>query len=446
VGSSATTATNQIDLTTIASASITTASLDAASDVLSVSATGSAPIAIQLSGTYAAGTFVDWILDPGGAGSDVFLGTVACFCRGTMILTEQGEIAVEDLKISDRVATASGEVRPIQWIGRRAYDPRFVAGNRNVLPIRIEAGALAHTVPARDLWVSPEHALYLRGVLVPAQLLVNDATITQSVSVERLEYFHTDLGTHDVILAEGTAAETYVDCDNRGMFHNAREFAQLYPGAMPPRWDFCARRIEEGAPELAAIRRGVLAGARLFGRYTDDPDLHLVVDGSAIRPQLIANRRLYRFTVPAGGRSVVIASRSVVPMKIERSSTDGRRLGVAIERILLRGTGLSVDIGHDCPALCRGFHAAEAGYRWTDGRGNLPARLLASFAGVCVMEVHLAETEFAYGLEAPATAASGSATSSRPPAATTGSGRKGKKPGTQMWSGLGTMAAHKPIS
>src|SRR5205085_7655665 len=150
---------------------------------------------------------------------------VACFRRGTLILTEAGEVPIEQLAMGDLVVTRSGKAMPIRWLGWRVYDGRFIAGNNAVLPIRIVAGALAEELPARDLWVSPEHALYIEGKLVAARLLVNGATIVQCDSVARLEYFHIELVAHDVIFAEGAPAETFVDCDNRPMFANGGEYA-----------------------------------------------------------------------------------------------------------------------------------------------------------------------------------------------------------------------------
>jgi hypothetical protein len=97
------------------------------------------------------------------AGDFITENQTACYCRGTMILTERGEVAVEELAIGDRAVTASGEAKPILWIGRRSYAGRFIVGNRDVLPIVIKAGALDDGVPVHDLRVSPGHAGTVRN-------------------------------------------------------------------------------------------------------------------------------------------------------------------------------------------------------------------------------------------------------------------------------------------
>ncbi|HEV2335952.1 MAG TPA: Hint domain-containing protein [Stellaceae bacterium] len=200
-----------------------------------------------------------------GGGTDIYVSDTACYCRGTMILMEDGEMPIEDLAIGDRVVTLSGEAKPIKWIGRRAYAGYFIAGNTAVLPIRIAEGALADAVPRRELWVSPEHALYFDGALVPAGHLVNGESIVQAEAVEEVEYFHIELAEHDVIFAEGAPAETYIDDDNRGVFHNAAEFRRRYPDA-PVREAaaYCAPRLEEGFA-LEALRRRLLGRARRLG-------------------------------------------------------------------------------------------------------------------------------------------------------------------------------------
>jgi hypothetical protein len=177
-----------------------------------------------------------------------------------LILTEHGEVRIEDLAIGDMVVTISGDAKPIKWIGRRSYAGQFITGNRAVLPIVVRAGALATNIPARDLWVSPRHALLLDGIFVPAQFLVNAQTILQAEAVDQVDYFHLEFEAHEVILAEGAPAESYVEYDNRHGFHNAHEFAALYPDDTRPSFAYCLPLAEPGMPELAVIR------ARLFER------------------------------------------------------------------------------------------------------------------------------------------------------------------------------------
>jgi len=301
-------ANETIDLTGLVFAGNTSASFNSSTHVLTVTE-GANAVSLLLGNASYAG--VTWVAkSDGGTGTDI---TPACFCRGTLILSDRGEVAVEDLVIGDRLVTVSGAARRVKWIGHRAYDGRFIAANRGVLPIRVAADALAAGVPARDLLLSPEHALYLDGALVPAGQLVNGATIRQEESVARLEYFHIELEGHDVILAEGAPAETYVDCDNRFMFHNGAEFARLYPGDLPAPWDFCAPRAEEGSAELAAVRAALSERAAALGYdLGDTADRHPSADGEIMRAQP-GVEDVHRFTRPAGARTLAVASGRMVP-------------------------------------------------------------------------------------------------------------------------------------
>jgi hypothetical protein len=153
----------------------------------------------------------------GRAGVELFV----CYQAGTRILTPRGEIAVEDLREGDLVTTFSGRGpihKPITWIGQMREsldghpDPEMAA------PVRIRAGAVAENIPHRDLLVSPDHAICLDGVLIPAKELINDATIVQELDFGEVHYFHIELEQHDILLAEGLTAESYLDTGNRDAF------------------------------------------------------------------------------------------------------------------------------------------------------------------------------------------------------------------------------------
>jgi hypothetical protein len=155
-----------------------------------------------------------------------------CYLRGTRIRTPAGEVEVEHLKIGDLVRTLGGRAEPIKWIGRRRYTR--TAGKpwpKGFEPIRIARLALDERTPHRDLFVSPGNALYLDGVLIAAQDLVNGRSIAPAVpaGVETIEYFHLELAEHQVIFAEGAAAETLQSASgNREWFSNFADYERRY--------------------------------------------------------------------------------------------------------------------------------------------------------------------------------------------------------------------------
>ncbi len=142
-----------------------------------------------------------------------------CFYPGTRIATPEGEVLVEALRAGELVLTANG-AKPVRWVGQSHVHTRFADPLRS-LPIRIKAGALGDGLPVRDLLLSPDHAVFIDGILVQAGALVNGSSIVREQDVpEQFTYYHVELATHELLLAEGGQAESFVDNVDRVHFHN----------------------------------------------------------------------------------------------------------------------------------------------------------------------------------------------------------------------------------
>lgn len=156
--------------------------------------------------------------------------TPACFAEGTLIAAPEGEIAVEALRIGDPLLTADGRVIPVKWIGRQTVSTRFGPAER-LMPVRLRAGALGPGIPARDLVLTADHALLLDGLLVNAGALVNGSSVDW-VPLSELgntyTVYHIETENHDLILAAGAAAETFIDYAGRQAFGNYGEYLARY--------------------------------------------------------------------------------------------------------------------------------------------------------------------------------------------------------------------------
>jgi fibronectin-binding autotransporter adhesin len=181
-----------------------------------------------------------------------------CFLIGTRIATERGEIKVQDLRIGDRVLTASGGSRPVRWIGSRTVDTSRHPKPQSVLPVRVAPHAFGPGAPHKVLFLSPDHAVFIEDALIPVQYLIDDAAIYQLSAFGEIVYYHVELDRHDVLLAEGLPVESYLDTGNRTMFENGTGLIGLHPDCAMRVWDAegCAPLVVSG-PALQAARRRV---------------------------------------------------------------------------------------------------------------------------------------------------------------------------------------------
>jgi hypothetical protein len=185
---------------------------------------------------------------------------ITCFAAGTRIRTPSGEVAVEALREGDLVRLArSDETRPVRWIGHRRIDCRRHPHPELVWPVRIAAGAFGAALPERDLFVSPDHAVFVDGVLIPVRHLIDGVAIAQQ-PCDAVTYYHVELVSHEVILAEGLPVESYLDTDGRAFFDNGGGVISLHPA--PPAMETVLRVWEARGCAPLVVTGPVLEGVR----------------------------------------------------------------------------------------------------------------------------------------------------------------------------------------
>lgn len=170
----------------------------------------------------------DYLTDPHPALITTPLAT--CFAAGTSIACPDGARDVETLQIGDKVLTAAGKISIIRWIGRQTLDMRLQDAGRNC-PVCIRTGAFGDGLPHSDLTVTANHGMVLDGLVINAGALVNGTTIDWVPMADLPDCFtvyHIETEAHDVILANGAPAETFVDVAGRMAFDNHAEYLDLY--------------------------------------------------------------------------------------------------------------------------------------------------------------------------------------------------------------------------
>ena len=196
---------------------------------------------------------------------------VICFARGTLIRTARGEVAVEDLRFGDLVATADRGLQPVRWLAARRLSAADLAAAPHLRPVRIRAGALCKGFPRRDLTVSPQHRILVRSIVAERmfgsrEVLVAARQLLELDGVEVVEdgrgidYWHFMCDQHEVVYAEGLEAETLFTGPEalKAIPKECRdELFALFPGLCdaPPTARTPARPLVKGAASRQLVAR-----------------------------------------------------------------------------------------------------------------------------------------------------------------------------------------------
>jgi hypothetical protein len=209
---------------------------------------------------------------------------------------------------------------PIQWIGRRTATP----GGEARGPVRIRRNAIGDRMPARDVLLAPEHALYLGGSLCLARDLVNGGSIVRETLRRPAEYWGVRLERHDILITENMAVESLLPSSAPAFSEVTTPALTVVPGrsaraaeAEPAQLDFPARIMMS----VRWVRRRLMARPRSEVPPAPPPDEAVPGEGlvdaaseiRAVAASLaeIARRRRVRLQIAAAPGLLVPLERTL---------------------------------------------------------------------------------------------------------------------------------------
>jgi hypothetical protein len=142
-----------------------------------------------------------------------------CFEAGTLIDTPHGARPAGSLQAGDRVLTRDHGARELLWTGQRTVTETELLFRRHWAPVLVRAGAFGPGAPTRDTLFSPQHRLLVAGAevelmfgepeaLASARSLVDGLSVLWPRRLAPVTYVHLLLDRHEVLSANGMAAES----------------------------------------------------------------------------------------------------------------------------------------------------------------------------------------------------------------------------------------------
>ena len=307
-----------------------------------------------------------------------------CYLPGTLIATPQGHRPIETLSAGDEVFVLRGSAivsEKIIWAGSglcttRTTRYKDLAG----YPVRIRAGALGDALPHKDLFVTPEHCLFLDGGLIPARMLVNGHSITYEETLSTYSYHHIELARHGLIFANGALSESYLDTGNRFIFGFQTKISPTVEPGKSRSWQKDAAAplmTDQDFVEPVWRRLAALCGAPTCSARPSCPSEEIALetlDGQTILP-LRTRDDGYVFRFHPKGQAVYLKAPTRRPCDTIGPFLDDRReLGVLVQGIQIFTPEDCFDIHPNSISGARtGWNDIEAQtQRWTKSKALIP--------------------------------------------------------------------------
>ena len=143
----------------------------------------------------------------------------AAVARGTLIATEAGPVAVEDLVPGQRLLTHDGGAEPLLWLGSMTLYPKAAEGADPPRLVRITADSFGLGRPMPDLVLAPHARLLLGGArlrarlgldaaFAPARALADGIAVIEVAPVAPVTVFHLMLPRQAGLRAAGIEIES----------------------------------------------------------------------------------------------------------------------------------------------------------------------------------------------------------------------------------------------
>jgi len=353
------------------SGNITSANIT--SDGLLTVYAGTSAASIQLAGSYSINEFSYF-------GKSI---TLTCFLEGTNILTVNGLVAVENLRIGDVIIcwdpeTGQNIEKAVKWVGaqRNTVKSSRYDDEAGYL-VHFAPNALGDELPLQDLWVTPEHCMYIDGFFIPSRMLVNGLNVTYDKSKVDYTVYHVETDGHSIVYAEGALSESYLDTGNRSNFSQIGNLVTFGTRGVCSWEKDAAACLEVSQSKVEPIYNRIVktAGVDIVRpTLVMDHDVRLVTDNGTVYQPIRQNNNQYVFHICEKFGGLNIISNSSRPCDVIGPFLDDRReLGVSVGNIhIYKGNRVITVDEHLSDENLTGWHAVESdNYRWTNGSAML---------------------------------------------------------------------------